>query len=184
MDATKPQVHDLLASSRSNRSCIEDRVAKRLVVLREWKDKGLPFGAQIPASLTAVRLWDDPDLGILKISSPNEFTRNHPRVGQSVREIDSLLAHLQGFYAPPSAKERVRRTSPATRPDHEATEKQLQAAVSQWQTQRSERLAAERRAKAAESRNLLLLKDLDERDCKIAELTAQLAGCAPLRSVK
>jgi hypothetical protein len=184
MDNSRSQVHDLVASAGSNRSSIEDRVETRLVVLREWKEKGLPLGAQIPESLTAVRLWNDPNLGILKISSPNEFTRNHPRVGQGVREIDSILAHLRALYALPSTKQRVRRPSAAIRTDPEATEKQLQAAISQWHTQRSERRAAERRAKAAEARNLLLIKDLSDRDRTIAELTAQLASSSPLRSVK
>jgi hypothetical protein len=163
---------------------IEDRVEKRLTVLRAWEQEGLPLGAQLPESLTAMRLWDDPSLGILKISSPNEFTRNHPRVGQKVREIDSLLAELRSRYSEPSASTRVRKLSHATKFDSKAAETQLRAAVSQWHTERSEKLAAERRAKALESRNLMLTKDLDDRDRQIAELTARVAGSAPLRSVK
>lgn len=184
MDNSDLQVHDLIASGGDYRSSIKDRVAKRLAVLRDWKDNGLPLGAQLPDSLTAARLWDDPKLGILRISSPNEFTRNHPSVGQSVREIDSILADLRVRYADPPISKRVRRPSPPAKHDTGAADRQLGAAVSQWHTERSKRLAAEQRAQAAESRNLLLRKDLDERDRQIAELTSRVAGSAPLRSVK
>lgn len=184
MIPSSDNVHDLMASESSSRPSVETRVQTRLEVLKRWQKDGLPFGAKIPDSLTAVRLWHDPDLKILRISSPNEFTRNHPRFGEQIREIDSILATLKVRYETPGAEDPPKQTPRESRLDPEALEKQLQSAASQWHTERSKRQAAERRAAAAESRNIMLKKDLEARENLIADLTSQAAGTPRLRPVK
>lgn len=179
-----PGVTDSLTFGLTRPASIAERVEQRLNIIRKWYEEGVPLGATLPRSLTAVRLWDDPALGIQKISSPNEFVTTHAVVGPSVKEIDSKLAALIERYREQSKSGTRRAAAKAPRTDTTSSEAELPPAVSQWHSERSLRLTAERRAEAAEKRCLMLKKDLDERDKRIAELTALAVGAGKLRSVK
>lgn len=184
MADSDPEVLDAMAIGIPDRASIADRVKQRLTVIRQWHEDGVPLGVTLPRSLTAVRLWEDEALGIQKISSPNEFTREHAIVGESVREIDSKLAALRIRYQDTRTTKQSRAVPKEPKSDAKYYENQLTQAVSQWHSQRAERLTAERRAAAAEARCLLLQKDLDDRERQIAHLTSIVAASGKLRSVK
>lgn len=179
-------VTDLLARTSSQRQTVEERVERRLEVLRAWDREGLPIGKTIPASLTKVREWDDPELGIVPISSPNDFTKNHPLLGERIRDIAGLLTKLGRRYAPLNGKlkTRTKPTSSTSIFDRKAHERQLQAAVSQWHAERDRSLAAATRADAAEARSIALLDENAAKDRLIADLRGQLARRVGLRSVE
>jgi hypothetical protein len=178
-------VADLVAGSGSPRQSVKERINRRLEVLREWMRNGIPSGRELPKSLTEVRLWEDPEMGIFKISSPNEFTTTHPVYGKLIGDIGSLLSILHAnARSKPSKQPSPGRTNVAERFDRKDFEGQLGAAVSQWQSQRDQRIQETKRANAAEARCNLLVDEIKERDALISELRRQIASREGLRAVE
>lgn len=179
-------VTDLLDRGPRAKPTVEQRVERRLEVLRAWDRDGLPFGKTIPASLTEAKDWDDPELGIVPIGSPNDFTKSHPILGDRIRDIAGLITKLAKRYAPAKGgpRSRARPTSSTSIFERRAHERQLEAAVSQWHAERDRSLAAAARADAAEARSLALLEENAAKDRLIADLRGQLARRDGLRSVE
>lgn len=55
-----------------------------------WRD--------IPRSLTKVRKWHRPELGLHAISRPNDFVTTHSTWGNLVKEIGEALVHINRKY--------------------------------------------------------------------------------------
>jgi hypothetical protein len=166
------------------RQPIEQRIEKRIEILRLWLLKGVPEGNRVPGSLKDVREWTDPELGIYPIPSPNEFTRTHHRHGSRVRDIASLLADLKRASKKPAGKVQRKLSRSSEKFDRKVLDRQLEATVSQWHTERDRRLKEERRADAAEARSILLLEENAKKDALIADLRRQIAGQKVLTVVK
>lgn len=184
MNAADPAIADLVAGAGAPRRTVKQRLDRRLEVLREWLVKGIPFGKVIPKDLKAARVWDDEDLGVLKISSPNEFTSTHVFHGADVREIAGLLTKLQKKFGKPASRAKPASSATAATFDRQAFDAQLKAAVSQWHSQRDGRLSEERRRQAAEARSMMVNEEIKQKDELIADLRRQLSDQGSLRSVK
>lgn len=162
---------------------IAERIDRRRDLLRSWRRDGVPKNKQVPRNLKEARIWRDAELGIVPISSPNEFTTTHHLHGSLVREIAGLLTALQ---RPTRQKVKDRKKKPGSleKFDRKAFDRQLEVVVSQWQTERDQRLHQERRADAAEARSQLLLKENAEKDALVADLRRQIAARKGLGLVK
>ena len=185
MSDSRSNVTDLVAGTAPVRQTVEQRIERRLEVLREWLRDGVPADESIPASLKAARVWENAELGILPIASPNEFTTTHHLHGNRVRDIGGLLTELKKrFDRPGGSASSPRSSAAAAKFDRKAHERQLEAAVSQWHAERDQRLHEKRRADAAEARSVLLLEENARKDALIADLQRQLASHNGLRVVE
>jgi hypothetical protein len=136
------------------------RIQARIDLLETWLALGIPMvggedgqeqTAYVPTSLTKARLWDDPDLGILKIADPNSFTTHHPKHGSKVVELENLLQQLKAAQARPKRPGKsLKAQLAALRSDHEALDKrhtkvvsQLAAALEEVEKERTQRLSVE-----------------------------------------
>ncbi len=151
---------DLAAPTRAHRQTVADRIKQRKIVLAQWLKEGIPIGKRrgLPSSLRAARDWNDPELGIVRIASPNEFSQKHPVHGADVREIARLLTEIAKRYAVPKVGPSNQRVPSATFDKREA-ERQLAKAVSQWHMERHARLSEQKRADAAERRARVVLQE-------------------------
>lgn len=175
-------VVDLLASG-PERSTVEQRIERRLEVLRMWLADGVPFGQEAPKNLATARRWEEHSLQIAAIASPNDFTQNHPRFGERVREIARLLTAIHKRYGAPSGTTRGPATPPTAAFDRRAHERQLEKLVTQWHAERDRSLAEKVRADASEARSVMLLDENAHKDKLIADLRRQLAERQGLRVV-
>lgn len=183
-DINQPVV-DLIAGTAAPKSqTIGQRIERRLEILRHWLRDGIPVGKAIPRSLNAARLWEDVGLNIQPIKSPNEFTTTHHEHGQSVRDIAGLLTALRNRYGRPAKSSVAARPASAAQFDRRAFDRTLEAAVSQWHTERDQRLEERKRADSAESRSAMLLDENAHKDQLIADLRRQLAAQKSLRVVE
>lgn len=165
------------------RPSVEQRIERRLEVLRHWLREGLPEGKRIPKDLNAARKWDDLELAIVPIASPNEFTTTHPIFGERIRNIASLLTDLRKKFDRP-LKFSLKAPVSTAKFDRKATDRQLRAIVSQWHCERDERVKEKKRAASAEARIVLLLEESNQKDELIADLRQQLASKKGVRAVK
>ena len=158
---------------------VAEQIARRKALLSEWLKNGIPPGkhGSLPRSLRAAREWNDAELGIAAIKSPNDFTKRHPVNGEQVRQIADLLEAIAKRYVRP--KNRVVKAAPATgaKSDRKEADRLLSEIASQWHAEHHERLRQERRAEAAEQRCKLLLRDN-------AELTRKLGASDELKVVR
>ncbi len=184
MSDSRSTMTNLVAEGVMKRQTVEQRIEKKLEVLREWLRDGVPVGESIPTSLKAARVWESAELGILPIASPNEFTTTHHLHGNKVRDIGSLLTELRKRFDRPASASPTRSSTTATRFDRKAFDRQLAAAVSKWHAERDQRLHEKRRADAAEARSVMLLEENAQKDSIIADLQRQLASRDGLRVVE
>lgn len=175
---------DLLTVAGTKPQTVKQRIDQRLTVLREWNREGIPMGKEIPTSLTAAREWDDAELGILSIRSPNEFTTNHRVHGTLVGDISKLLTALKKRHGRPAPSSSVSSSAGLNKFDRQEIDRQLEAAVSQWHSERDQRLHEKARADASDARSVVLLEENAQKDKLIADLRRQLAVRQGLRSVE
>lgn len=176
-------VVDLLdRSSLAQPQTVAYRIERRLVVLRSWLADGMPMGKKFPSSLNAARLWDDEEIGMQPIRSPNDFTTTHSEHGRSVKEIGYLLTALALRYDRPTGQ--FVRPAPVRKFDRAEFDRVLEKAVSQWHAERDQRLLEQRRASDENTRSTCLLEENAEKDRLIAELRRQLNAQNGLRAVE
>ena len=165
-----------LARPPSKPQSVEDRIRRRIEVLEEWMENGVPAGKDIPQGLRAAREWQDDELRIAPIASPNEFTRTHDRHGHLVSAVSTLLDQLNYRYKYPK-KNRIK---PKERADDRRQmahlQKQLESAVSQWHTERDAHLREKKRADAAEAHRSIIETESADKDKTIADLRRQIAA--------
>jgi len=184
MNHLSSTVTDLVAEAERKPPSVSQRLDKRLEVLRTWLQEGVPFGKAIPVDLKAARIWNDEALRIFKISSPNDFTTTHPLNGARVRDIARLLTELTKRFGKPTTRSKPNSSAAVTKFDRSALNLQLQSAVSQWHSERDQRLSETRRAEASEARNLLLAEEIHEREKLISDLRVQMSERHVLKAVK
>jgi hypothetical protein len=117
---------------------VEDRVKRRVKLLEKWTAEGVPQDRlrTLPTSLRDAREWDDIELGIEPISSPNEFTTTHPGWGSSVAKIGALLRGLHARNRPPQRKKSSRQEATDSRGEVDRLTILLQRVTSQWHSAR------------------------------------------------
>ncbi|QFT92518.1 hypothetical protein FIU86_06675 [Roseovarius sp. THAF9] len=172
---------DMLSRTATSHRTVEERIEKRLDVLREWARDGLPHDKAVPKSLRAARLWADGDLGIEPINSPNDFTTTHRSYGTRVRDISILLTEIRKKSSRTSCTTTGQAPKPVSKFDRKDFDRQLEAAVSQWHTEREQRLREAKRADSAEARSVVLLEENAQKDELIADLRRQLAAVKRFR---
>jgi len=175
---------DLIERNNTDRESVENRIERRLEVLRNWLESGVPAGKSFPRSLAEARKWEDEELEILPIASPNEFTTTHCLHGRSVRDIGGLLTELKKRYDRPKRSSLKRSVNPKEKFDRKAFDRQLETAISQWHSERDKHLHQKRRADSADARSTLLLVENAQKDEQIADLQSRLVAHEGLRSVK
>lgn len=161
---------DLVGRTRAEYQSVAERIERRKTVLAGWLKNGVPAGKHrsLPDSLRTARDWEDPDLGISRIGSPNEFTQNHPLYGEDVREIARLLTELRRHYGKLQHGGAKPRPTTTANFDKKEAERQLKKAVSQWHAERHARLSEQKRAEAAELRAKAVLEENAELRRKLA----------------
>lgn len=170
--------------SEDRHQTIERRIERRLEVLRSWLRDGVPEGKCAPRNLKQARLWKDPDLNILPIASPNEFTTTHHLHGALVQDVARLLTALRHACIAPASRPRQQPPASLHKFDRRAFDRQLAAVVSQWHEERDRRVYEEKRADAAEARAVMLLEEAEKKDILVADLRHQIAAREGLRVVK
>lgn len=175
---------DLVAEQASSRLTVKQRIERRLDVLRQWHREGIPSGKHFPRSLTEARLWEDAELNIEPISSPNEFTTTHPLHGRLIQDVAGLLTELKMRFDRPANSRSKKSSASATKYDIKAFEQQLEAAVSQWHAERDLRLNEKKRVDSAEARSVLLLEENAQKDELIADLHRRLSAYQGLKGIK
>lgn len=152
------------AAETAGPSKVVDRIRSRIQVLKLWLATGIPqdqLGC-VPTSLRQAARWNAPQHGIVRIASPNDFTKTHADWGEEVSKVDTLLRELHSRYRTPQKKK------PATTVAAEARTKSgelalvLKQVTSQWQ-------AADHAAKSAADA-------MGHKDALIADLEAQVAA--------
>ena len=183
MNSPNSAVTDLVAETGVNRQSVESRIARRLEVLRQWLREGVPAGKTVPKNLKAARIWDDQELGIEPIASPNEFTTTHHLHGRSVSDVGKLLTELKNLFGKPQEKP-ISAAAKVAKFDRNAFDRLLEDAVSQWHSERDLRLQEKRRADSADARSILLLGENNQKDELITDLRRQLAARKGPRAVR
>lgn len=184
MTSEDSNLADLVAERATSRTTVKQRIERRLEVLREWHREGIPSGKHFPRSLTDARLWEDADLNIMPIASPNEFTTTHHLHGRLIQDVAALLTELKKRFDRPSKTRLKKSSAAAAKYDTKASEQQLEAAVSQWHTERDLRLNEKKRVESAEARSYLLLEENAQKDELIADLNRRLSEHQGLKGVK
>ena len=184
MSAPQQVLSDLIVVAASRQASVERRIERRLEVLREWVREGVPAGKTFPASLTGARNWNDPELDIFSVRSPNDFTTTHPLYGSRIRDIAGLLTVLVKRYKHAATAATKRSANAAAKFDRKAFDKQLENVMSQWHTERDQRLHEKRRADAADARSAMLTDENAQKDGIIADLRRQITSSKGLRVVE
>ncbi|NUU41857.1 hypothetical protein [Tardiphaga robiniae] len=150
---------DLFARPGKDTLGVADRIQRRKVVLLQWLDDGIPMGKRysVPRSLRAAREWDDPEIGIFRISSPNDFTQTHSVFGEGVREIARLMNAIAKRYGQP--KRPMKPSSPPSKFNKSHFEQKIASIASQWHMERYARLNEQRRADAADQQSRILREE-------------------------
>lgn len=177
-------VTDLVSNSSPKNSTVHSRLERRIHVLKSWFADGVPFGKELPSSLTQARKWTDDELGIAPISSPNDFTTGHPTYGPLVREIAALLAANRKRLARPAAKRSNKPDTATKNFDRNDFDRQLASAISKWHMERSERLEAEKRVISLSIRIEILQTEIARMAEINADQTRQLSSVHGLRAVE
>lgn len=86
---------DTAPPSKSAPGTVGQRIDARTQALQRFYIEGVPERARPHlSSLTRLREWNDPELGIHPIGSPNDFTTTHVTWGEKVVTIKALAAGL------------------------------------------------------------------------------------------
>jgi hypothetical protein len=175
--------------SRAKVPSVAERIERRIELLSQWLQHGVPPGKTIPLSLNKAREWDDAELGITPIGSAGDFVTTNKTHGSRIEAFDKLRKMaLKRYGLPPGNKKQGRGQTPNTSStkmiDRTISDLHITAAVSQWHSERDQRLAEQARANAAEGRSIQLLQENAERDVLIADLRRQLASHRGLRAVE
>jgi hypothetical protein len=190
MSVQHSDVVDLVSvTSPAKLPSVAQRIERRIELLTQWLRNGIPPGKTVPPSLNKAREWHDETLGILPIGSATDFASTNKIHGQRIKDFDKLRREVLERYAPPpgtkkSGNRRRSRPPSAKKVDRTISALHITAAVSQWHSERDQRLAEQARAVSAEARSVQLLKENAEKDVLVADLRRQLASHIGLKAVR
>lgn len=112
----------------------EYQIWVRLQLLRTWKETQIPveYAHQLPASVRGFGRWDEPKLGIRRLSDPNSLSMQHPTWGWRIREADRLLKALNGAMELPQQKSGAQQQAADLRVGNRELQSMLARAVNQY----------------------------------------------------
>lgn len=85
---------------------VDDALEIRNRLLRQYSETGTPDGAYIPRSMKQYRLWEDAELSIVRLGSPNSTNvkDSGPSRVKLIQEASSLIAKLVAAERRPAPK--------------------------------------------------------------------------------
>jgi hypothetical protein len=170
------QATDEIVSLQLRPHSLQSRVQRKREILQLWLNDGVPHDKflSLPRSLTEARKWEDPELGIYAIGSPNNFTTRHREVGRDVQAIGALLTKLRDKVKLPPSKARAvpRKPGISVKEIHQA----MSALISQWHIAREEARKQRTRADVAEKHRDIARKELRDMEVELARLRRQVFG--------
>jgi hypothetical protein len=167
---------------------IEERIARKLEVLREWTQNGVPVEhlGSMPRSLRDARTWEDVKLNVYKIGSPNEFVKTHDRWGESLVQIERCIFDLVEAYRVnrvlPKKSRKVEK--PANEVELISLREQMRNLVRQWNEAREEADSWKGKAVSAERRLSRTKTALAEARAEISRLKSAQRQRLHLRLVQ
>lgn len=167
---------DVVVALRVPAPSLKDRVQRKREILQKWLDNGIPHDklASLPRSLTQARTWEDLELGIYPIGSPNSFTTQHPDVGRHVEVIAALLTKLKSKTKRPAATRAKSDPRKATISAAQV-EQALSAMASQWHIAREQARRERKRAEILEGHLEVARSECRAKDEELAELRRRLS---------
>ena len=166
-------------------SVSRQRAEQKRAVLSAWVSRGVPDGklSAVPRSLNEARLWNDVDLGVERIGSKSEFTRNHPDVGPVVIEIERLVAILLERTKPRHKRSKRPNNSNvvSTSTELEQTKAHLAQVVSQWHMLRQDLLFEKQVTNEAKATIQDLRRVVVDREREITDLRQQVESTSGSR---
>ena len=81
----------------SNKVDAQERIQRKLEVLKSYRTDGIPLGAFVPQSMNQFRAWEDKPKGIFRIGSPNTMSAtSSPHNRELIEKVKSLLEAFAG----------------------------------------------------------------------------------------
>jgi RecG-like helicase len=158
-----------IGTARRDRA--QENIRKKILLLEEYSTTGVPDGRFVPKNMAQFRQWEDEDLELRKIGSPNTLDRLH---NQSLKlRAEELIKQL--------LMKRRRKESDAQETDRLRSERNLNKQL--IQDLANQLHSSEQRRIQSEQREGRVSKRLEEANLKIGELTRQLRVVVPLQSV-
>lgn len=165
------------------RRSLASNIEARHRLLQAWLENGVPNNVVVPSSLTKVRTWDIPGLGIYPIGSPVGFTRGNAVHGAGVRKIEELLQRLSAATA---TKGKDHQQALPSKPAEEQAD--LSYIVAQWHAERARVIVLENNLRFLEAKAVrkeaALVEQIAGLDRTVADLKRDIAALRKLRSVK
>lgn len=152
------------------------RVRRKREVLQLWLDNGIPHDKldTLPRSLNEARKWQDADLGVYSIGSPNNFTTRHPDIGSDVEAIGALITKLHEKVKRPANKRPAKSQQPKITANE--IEQTISSLISQWHMAREESRRHMVRADLAEKHRDIARDELRVAQVELAELRRRLSS--------
>jgi hypothetical protein len=85
---------------------VDKALEARNKVLRSYSETGVPKGAYVPKSMTQYRLWEDSNLGIVRLGSPNSINLKDspPARAKLIKAASVLVVNLRSTLKKPVPK--------------------------------------------------------------------------------
>jgi hypothetical protein len=158
--------------SSVRRDHTQENIKKKILLLEEYSAAGVPDGQFFPKNMAQFRRWEDEDLELIKIGSPNTMDRLHNQTLKlRAEEIIKQLLKKKG------RKESNARETAKLRSERNLDKRLVQDLTNQLHASEQQRIQAEQREGRTSKR-------LEEANQKIGELTKQLKTVVPLQGVK
>ncbi|MBJ9656112.1 hypothetical protein I5588_16290 [Burkholderia multivorans] len=100
-------MNDVSPLSNVTRAELVDKaLEERNRILRSYAETGVPNGVYVPKSMTQYRLWEDSNLGIVRIGSPNSINVrcSSPARVKLIKEASVLVVKLRSSLKKPAPK--------------------------------------------------------------------------------
>lgn len=162
----------------------EQRIQRRIEVFEEWiKANRVPLevAKDLPRSLTQLRTWSVPHLGIVSSTNEHDYIRDHVSWGAKVRRAEELMKEVGALVDAPKTPVCATERVVSLRNEKRELKHALQLAVEQWH-KLAEALVKARQSSKANADIAKALKeqldsaraDLETRDGQLSELRREL----------
>lgn len=85
---------------------VTERLTRKVELLRQVRDEGVPLAIQVPLNLVELAEWEDENLNVYPIASPNDLSTNSPKYGKLAKEALDLLKAIQSGSEPAKKEKR------------------------------------------------------------------------------
>jgi hypothetical protein len=90
-------------SNTARADMVDAVLEKKNSILREYRETGVPKAAFVPRSMKQYRLWEDVDMGLSPLGSPNSINikDSKPERVELIKEASSLIVRLRSALPAP-----------------------------------------------------------------------------------